>query len=151
MGHPGPVPHCRLFDVERAVSTIDNSLGRGGGGSSREPSLTFPAANTIAVRAQSLDDYRDKEGGERGGISILLPPPSTDTRACNVGVEYVSFFNCYASIIFIYFHHPYSSSSLLTLPSTPSHSNMSGEIPPMAAIPSNPSSASAASLSSSSR
>ena len=42
--------------------------------------------------AQSLDEFETRGGGERGGIAVLLPPPSTDTRACNVGVEYVSFF-----------------------------------------------------------
>ena len=31
----------------------------------------------VLLRAQSLDDYRDEEGGERGGIAVLLPPPST--------------------------------------------------------------------------
>ena len=41
----------------------------------------------MLLRAQSLDDYRDEGGGERGGIAVLLPSPSTDTRACNVGVE----------------------------------------------------------------
>jgi hypothetical protein len=46
----------------------------------------------VLSRAQSLDDYRDGGGGERGEIAVLLPPPSTDMRACNVGVEYVSFF-----------------------------------------------------------
>ncbi len=100
---------------------------------------------------QPLANPCDEGGGERdGGIAVLLLPPSTDTRACNVGVEYVSFFNCYASNVFRYFHHPYSLSSSLTPPLTPFLSNMSGEIPPMAAIPSYPSSASAASLSSSS-
>ncbi len=26
------------------------------------------------------------------GIAVLLPLPTNDTRACNVGVEYMSFF-----------------------------------------------------------
>jgi hypothetical protein len=46
----------------------------------------------VLSRAQSLDNYRDEGGGSEGGNSVLLPPPSTETRACNVGVEYVSFF-----------------------------------------------------------
>ena len=37
-------------------------------------------------------ETRGGGGGRGGGIAVMLPPPSTDTRACNVGVEYVSFF-----------------------------------------------------------
>ena len=65
----------------------------------------------------------------------------------NVGVEYVSFFNGHASDIFIYFHHPDSSSSSSTPPSTLCPSKVSVESSPVAAIPSNPSTASAASSS----
>ena len=59
---------------------------RGGGGG------LSCLTRVVLSRAQSLDDYLDKGGGGRGGIAVLLLPPSTDTRACNVGVEYVSFF-----------------------------------------------------------
>jgi hypothetical protein len=38
--HPCPVPHCQLFDVERAVSTTPS--GTWGVGSLREPSLSAP-------------------------------------------------------------------------------------------------------------
>jgi hypothetical protein len=63
--HPGPVPNCRLFDVECAVSTTP--LGAGGGGSSRKPSLTFPAATVIVVESAVSRRLSRQGGGERGG------------------------------------------------------------------------------------
>ena len=72
----------------------------------------------------------------------------TADRAGNNGVEYVSVFNGYASDIYIFFYHPYSLSFLSTSPSTPFSSKLSAESSSVAAIPSNPLTASAASLSS---
>ena len=130
------------------LDSLDESLGRGG---ARKPSFPSPAAAVIAFEravsqrlprqaAVGRPAIETREGGEGGGLDNSLGPGG-GVSSC------VSFFNCYASNIFIYFHHPYSSSSSSTPPSTPFPSTVSVE---MAAIPSNPSAALAASLSSSS-
>jgi uncharacterized membrane protein YgcG len=54
--------------------------------------IDIPFHRRHRCRARTLSTTIKTRGGERGGIAVLLPPPSTDTRACNVGVEYVSFF-----------------------------------------------------------
>jgi hypothetical protein len=114
--HPLPPPSSHS-----SVRSLDDSLVRPRcadrrqqwrrGNDETTPTMTSPSLRRSDIpcrrrhrcQVRSLSMTIKTGAGEGGGIAVLLPPPSTDTRAGNVGVEYVSFFNCYASNIFIYF------------------------------------------------
>ena len=72
------------------------------------PSSTSMQAGAIASPSRTM------RGGSKRPRGTTLINEGRAVVDSNVGVEYVSFFNGYASDVYIYFHHPYSSSSSST-------------------------------------
>jgi hypothetical protein len=133
-----------LVIASRQPQRGGEARGRGGRHSSTRDTLSSSAL--VAGRSIPPQGAAAAGGGSSQTMTRRL---STAGRTGNVGVEYyVSFFNGYASDIYIYIHHPNSSSSSSTPLSTPFPSKVSVENSPVAAILSNSSTASAASLSS---
>jgi hypothetical protein len=56
-----------------------------GGGSSREPSLKFPAAAVIAIECAVSQQISRQGGGRGGGIAVLLPLPSSLSTPLGAG------------------------------------------------------------------